>query len=367
MAECRRVDGMRAVRTSRALHRGADQVATIRKGTQPSRAGMTLVELLVVIAIIALLMAMLLPAIQGARESARRTQCSNNARQIALACQTYAAQNEVFPPGGDTSPRGGYGLSWLVHILPHLEQTAVHQRLDLTGERGAGGTTGWVGNNPGNGEALRAIELPAFYCPSSDLPKLSMTWGGHSISGSMFVGIAGARDDASAREKTDPGNAPGYVSTGGVFRCDLELRQPDGSQRCTRNGAVAPAEIRDGTSNTLLVAETSAWLVNPGTGGKVDNRADCGHGFLMGNACDWHGRMFNLTVVAHRINETSALAYGAMGNCGPNQPLRSPHAGGVNAGLADGSTRFLSETIDFQLLCNLANRKDGKVIDAAGF
>jgi prepilin-type processing-associated H-X9-DG protein len=87
----------------------------------------------------------------------------------------------------------------------------------------------------------------------------------------------------------------------------------------------------------------------------------------MGNACDWHGRMFNLTVVAHRINETSALAYGAMGNCGPNQPLRSPHTGGVNAGLADGSTRFLSEMIDFQLLCNLANRKDGKVIDAAGF
>lgn len=327
---------------------------------------MTLVELLVVIAIIAVLVAVLLPAVQAARESARRTQCGNHARQIGLACQTYAARNEVFPPGGPTSPLGGYGLSWLVSILPHIEQENVFRKLDLKGERG-GGTTGWVGGNPGNGEALRGIEIPPFYCPSSDLPKLSMNWGGHSISGSMFVGIGGARDDATAREKVDPGNAPGYVSTGGAFRCDLELRQPDGSQRCVRQGGVDPADIRDGTSSTLLVGETSDWLVDPTSGGKVDHRADCNHGFLMGNACDWHGRMFNLAVVAHRINEKSALAYGAMGNCGPNQPLRSPHAGGVSVGFADGSTRFLADTIDFQLLCNLANRKDGKSIDANGF
>ena len=105
----------------------------------------------------------------------------------------------------------------------------------------------------------------------------------------------------------------------------------------------------------------------PATGEKVDWRADCQHGFLMGNHCDGRGRLFNLTVIAHRINETSSLAYGASGNCGPNQPLRSPHAGGVDVGFADGSTRFLSDGIEFQVLCNLANRKDGKVIDATSF
>jgi prepilin-type processing-associated H-X9-DG protein len=87
----------------------------------------------------------------------------------------------------------------------------------------------------------------------------------------------------------------------------------------------------------------------------------------MGNGCDGWGRLFNLTVIAHRVNETSSLAFGAMGNCGPNQPLRSPHAGGVDVGFADGSPRFLSDGISFDVLCNLANRKDGKVIGAVDF
>jgi len=330
------------------------------------RRGMTLVELLVVIAIIATLIAILLPAVQSAREAARRTQCSNNARQIGLACQTYASLNATLPPGGDTAPRGSWGVSWMVWILPHLEQAAVFDSLDLTGDRGRG-TSGWVGKNTANGEALRNVRIPFLYCPSSDLPQFSMTWRGNSISGSMFVGIAGARGDSSTRQKINSGQAPGYVSTGGAFRCDITLRRPNGGQQCSRNGPVPLASIRDGTSNTLLIGEMSDWLIVPATGARIDRRSDCNHGFLMGNACDPWGRMFNLTVITHQINEKSALAYGTMGNCGPNQPLRSAHAGGIDVVFVDGSTRFLAENLDFQLLCNLANRQDRNAVDASGW
>jgi type II secretory pathway pseudopilin PulG len=326
---------------------------------------MTLVELLVVIAIIAMLMGLLLPAVQGVRESARRTQCGNNARQLGLACQTYASTHGALPPGGDPSPMGSYGVSWIAWILPQLEQGAIYDKLDLIGDKASTGTTGWVHRNEHNGEVVKGMRIPLLYCPSSDLPELVMpARGGHILSGSMFTGIAGARDDVTARPKIAAEIAPGYVATSGAFRTHIDLET---SGECKKLGAVPLADIRDGTSNTLLIGECSDWLVDPATGEKTDLRPDCNHGFLMGNHCDERGRMFNLTVIAHRINEKSALAYGAMGNCGPNQPLRSRHAGGVDVVLADGSTRFLNDGIEFQVLSNLANRKDGKVISANDF
>ena len=330
--------------------------------------GFTLVELLVVIAILALLMGLLLPAVKSVRESARRTQCGNNARQIGLACQAYAASHEALPPGGNPAPAGQYGVSWMVWILPQLEQAAIYDRLDLVGDKGEAATSGWVGNHSANAAVLKGVRIPILYCPSSDLPEFTRTGSSTNasddqlISGSMFVGIAGARDDVTAQDKI-PVGAPGYVATSGAFRSWLNLQ----SGGCQRLGPVPLADIRDGTSNTLLIGEVSNWLINPATGAKVDWRADCQHGFLMGNCCDGRGRMFNLTVLAHRINETSSLAFGAMGNCGPNQPLRSPPAGGAGVGFADGSTRFLGDGIDFQVLCNLANRKDRKVIGATDF
>ena len=332
------------------------------------RTGVTLVELLVVIAIIAMLMGLLLPAVQVAREASRRAQCGNNARQLGLGCQTYASAHDLLPPGGDPSPRDGHGVSWIVWILPQLEQSAIYDRLDLIGDQAPTGQTGWVYQNEHNGEVVRGVRIPFLYCPSSDLPELVTPGRGDQLlSGSMFTGIAGARDDATARPKIDPGRAPGYVATSGAFRAHINLETPAGGTSCATLGAVPVADFRDGTSNTLLIGECSDWLVDPTTGEKTDLRPDCNHGFLMGNKCDHLGRMINLTVIAHRINEKSALAYGAMGNCGPNQPLRSPHVGGVDVTMADGSTRFLSDGTEFQVLCNLANRKDGKVISASDF
>ena len=107
------------------------------------RAAFTLVELLVVIAIIGVLVALLLPAVQSAREAARRTQCNNNLHQIGLALHNYESSYMVFPAGGLYSRGGGYGHSWWIRILPFAEETAVYDKFDQNGN--ANGYTGWVG------------------------------------------------------------------------------------------------------------------------------------------------------------------------------------------------------------------------------
>src|SRR3989304_6136809 len=104
--------------------------------------GFTLVELLVVIAIIGILIALLLPAVQAAREAARRLQCSNNLKQVGLALLNYESSNRVFPFGGLGTQGGGFGHSWWVRILPFIEQNAVYEKFDQKSV-----DTGWLGAN----------------------------------------------------------------------------------------------------------------------------------------------------------------------------------------------------------------------------
>lgn len=126
------------------------------------RHGFTLVELLVVIAIIGILVALLLPAIQAARESARRSQCMNNMRQIILAVHSYESSNEKFPPGTE-NPTGpirnlpqGYHISWLARILPYLEETAIYRSIDFS-----------VGAYHPRNNPARQQAIDVFHCPSS--------------------------------------------------------------------------------------------------------------------------------------------------------------------------------------------------------
>ena len=116
--------------------------------------GFTLVELLVVIAIIGILIALLLPAVQAARESARQIQCANNLKQIGLALANYENTNMAFPPGGDPSPFNGtyrmYGCSWMVWMLPYIEQENIYEPIDIQGTFGLNGDTCWVGANTHN-------------------------------------------------------------------------------------------------------------------------------------------------------------------------------------------------------------------------
>ena len=312
------------------------------------RSAFTLVELLVVIAIIGILIGMLLPAVQQVREAARRTQCLNNVRQSVLSAHNYISAFQEIPAGNIQALNStDFGNSFWVPLLPFTEQANLFDRYDL----GAGGWTG-INSNP-NREVLRDVILPTLLCPSSTLPIFPVAYeegpdqrfqGSHGRGGqtgmlACYTGITGSTDHVTA----SPGDEGGINSDGGVLLIDR---------------AVSLGEITDGTSNTMMIAEQSAWLLNEGE--LVDIRSDGNHGFNMGGKSD-QNRRFNLTAVDTTINDnTEVFAIpGAAGNLGPNRPLHSEHPGGITIGLCDGSAHFLSDNTELQVLFNLSDRDDG--------
>jgi len=330
------------------------------RATSPRWGGFTLVELLVVIAIIGILIALLLPAVQMAREAARRSQCLNNLKQTGLALENYEGTYKVFPPGALSTAAGYFGHTWLVRVLPYIEEESIYNEFDQVGAvtgRLLPDAEPW--SRP-NRDLLRGYRFPWMFCPSSPLDQLVLTnYGAESpnVMSATYVGISGARDHPTTRDKNAAG-APGYISWGGVLIAESfsTPNAPTGGQ----SAGISIAAIKDGTSKTIMVGEQSGWCVND-TGAKVDCRSDCGYGFTMGvSRNDTWERQFNLTCVIHPVGEFSYLAYGVAGDCGPNRPLQSAHPGGAQVLLADASARFLSSSTDLQILYNLANRDDGR-------
>ncbi|WP_425617820.1 DUF1559 domain-containing protein [Anatilimnocola sp. NA78] len=314
--------------------------------------GFTLVELLVVIAIIGVLVALLLPAVQSAREAARRTQCANNLHQTGLALANYEGSHRVFPSGGLYGRGNGYGHSWWVRILPFAEESAVFEKFDQNGN--SSGFTGWLGGGSHNGNAnnrdlLKSKDFKFMWCPSSRLPKWALTGSPHdsAILSPTYAGISGATNHDSATNKSSSGGADGRICSGGILNNFVTVKAGD---------------ITDGLSNTISVGEQSDFC-RDSTNPRVDCRSDCGHGFCMGPGNDGWQRQFNITCIVHRMNEKSALALGVPGNCGPNRAIQSAHPGGAMVVFADGAVKFMRETIDTTtVLYNLANRDDGNVI-----
>ncbi len=340
----------------------SDSNAAGWRRVRSSRTGFTLVELLVVIAIIGILVSLLLPAVQMAREAARRSKCLNNLKQIGLAMHNYLSVHGVFPPGALSTAAGDFGHSWLVRILPYLEEESIYNEFDqnssVTG-RLVPDSQPW---NRRNRDLLRDQIFPFMFCPSSTLEKLVLTNFGMespNVMSSTYVGISGARDHPTTRDK-NPTGAPGYISWGGVLLAEAALPSQPGQSVGLTSVAVSPAMIKDGTSRTMMVGEQSGWCIDD-RGVRVDCRSDCGYGFAMGvSRRDTWERQYNLTCVIHPIGEFSYLAYGVAGDCGPNRPLQSAHPGGAQFLMADGSAQFMGSSTDIQVLYNLANRDDGK-------
>lgn len=347
----------------------AKPVSNVGNQNQPH--GFTLVELLVVITIIGILIALLLPAVQAAREAARRSQCANNVKQLGLAVLNYESLNGAFPPGGSIGKKTSatqisFGVSWMIHSFPFCEQDNVYNMMDVVGV----GTNGcYAAGNAKNKLALQDREFNFLKCPSSPLPvngvnfpteyqKGDPTGYGNNqpYQGSNYTGISGGGLPPSAggvypltRPKGSASVAGGYIGAGGVL---------------IRAVSITAGEITDGLSNTMIIGEQSDWCIS--TDGQLrDCRSDCGHGFYMGPAdvqADANDRDFNMSCVINRLGEKSFAATGVASNCGPNRPIQSAHPGGATTGFADGSTHFLSETINTQTLYNLATRNDGQIL-----
>jgi len=318
------------------------------------------VELLVVIAIIGILIALLLPAVQAAREAARRSQCTNNLKQIGLAMHNYHDSFKSFPSGNVTI---GHGPTGWVLILSYLEQGALRDSLVFNTNSYYFASTASDPNMGLNGMALKAL-----LCPSSPLDVTgtidcaSCTVApttGRKLLLTSYVMISGGDDHST----TDHTAIRGPVSAGGVF---------------IKNRAFSFRDIRDGTSNTMMIGEQSDWG-RTSTGTRTEIRPQSASGAWMGHnsstnpngngtyPTDTNGaRCFNLTTVAVPIGTkdyltpSSGLPGTRREDC--NTPIQSAHPGGANILLGDGSVRFLSETIPLPTARHLANRDDGNVL-----
>jgi prepilin-type N-terminal cleavage/methylation domain-containing protein len=291
--------------------------------------GFTLIELLVVIAIIAILIALLLPAVQQAREAARRIQCKNHLKQVALALHNYHESFNTLPPGwigvnaaGVPDIQGGNGFGWAVHILPQMDQIPLSKKLDFDTSIMSANNVPW-----------HQTVLSEFRCPSDIGPEVwDLNQEGSatvlaSVSASNYVGSWGT---VELEDTCFPGGLP----------------LPPG-QRCNSDGVFSHnsrtrfTDFKDGTSNTFMVGER-----------RFDKE-------LNWNAT-WLG-------VVPDGEESLARILGVTDHT-PNSPdahmedFSSWHVGGAHLAFGDGKVRFISENIDGRVFQFLATRHGGETI-----
>lgn len=286
-----------------------------------SRRGFTLIELLVVIAIIAILIALLLPAVQQARESARRTQCSNNLKQIGLAIHNYHDTHNRFPLSSIDATLGRSGI--FASILPFLDQGNTYQQYNFS-----------LGNSdPANLIAV-SQRIPAYLCPTAPFRRA--------------VPISGC--DANNRAPGTYAASTGSLDPYGTFAGG---NPNNGAIVNASSGSTSMRDLTDGSSSTLLVGE-SAW-----------NFPD--YMFTSG-ACSGQVRWgFTYWSSPYPL----ATAFTTLGPFNPKKmegdssrlsSFRSEHIGVVNMLMCDGSARYVSENIDHNLLNSLATRSGGEII-----
>lgn len=326
--------------------------------------GFTLVELLVVIAIIGILVALLLPAVQAAREAARRSQCTNNLRQIGLGVLNYESNTKEIPynrysggygipsePWGDdlvgdgSDPAPCMAWSWLASILPHIEQAAIY-------------TQGGIPKTPMETSTAMGAVIPTFQCPSDELQNANpltrvntyYVRGIRMLGLTNYDGVMGAQSNVPLfvnDNVDDPGHNEPWRDGNGVMAV-FAWMNPLGME-----------DIQDGTSRTFMAGEQAFEL----------SRAACGDiGKCYGLGYSW----------AHSI-EASATAAVQPNFAVPGQPIADPsvdtypyrsqfgfnsmHPGGLHFVFVDGSTHFVSQDINLGVYHAMATIKGGETLD----
>jgi len=308
---------------------------------RPQR-GFTLVELLVVIAIIGILVALLLPAVQAAREAARRSQCLNNLKQIGLATHNYHDSFKTLPFGQDGT---GDRYSAISLLLPFMEQVPLHSSIDFKLPYTA----------PVN-DAARLTELPILRCPSDRLNPLPQTGGATNY-------MANKGSNIIWRDPTGPN--VGMPPPNGVFYYHSRIRF---------------ADIIDGTSNTASFSER---LLADGSNAIVSPLADVffhpGAPATPDEAVQWC-RAIDINNLANQfplfmgspwidgqhtylhVDVPNSRSCGFFVSLRAVMPPSSHHPGGVNLLLCDGSTRFVAETVDLATWRGVGTRDGGETL-----
>jgi prepilin-type N-terminal cleavage/methylation domain-containing protein len=321
------------------------------------RGGFTLVELLVVIAIIGILVALLLPAVQAAREAARRTKCVNNLKNVALALHNYHDAFKAFPPATEQNPGedpGNHGrlrANWAILVLPYLEEQNLHDRFELTATNRI--SDGRSAADPGEWTE-RGTELDVMLCPSDE------------GLGSRFTGSSSARGSGGTANDGNGNWARGNYGLNAFQFWPSNWNQDDNAGQpyadnwnvgvATINKGLRIGQITDGTTHTIMLAEMRVGLVPEDRRG-VWAMGMCGSSFHCRHVTNGPASPNDCSGIDDdtlmdgpvRLANQASFQANCM-NVGYNlssgqSVVRSVHPGGVHAAMADASVRFISDFV----------------------
>jgi prepilin-type N-terminal cleavage/methylation domain-containing protein/prepilin-type processing-associated H-X9-DG protein len=362
----------------------------VTRSTFPKRPAFTLIELLVVIAIIAVLVGLLLPAVQKVREAANRMKCSNNLKQMTLAVHNYESTYNKLPPGGEGSNAAVNGTAFsndlvngaapppptpmhslFTYLLPYIEQGNIYNQIDLTQYYNAPSAT-----MPNHVTAFQNV-VQTYICPTYPFENVdSYGYGYVHYGATVYTDIVI------------------YAGQGGSTMPVGERDKKHARQRGALDNKQVPiSQITDGTSTTTAIAEDAArrenYITNPAyldPATVLGISIDEGSAFPTRRFWRWAEQdngygvsgdpLLNTTTTAFKIvnnNNSDAATDGPNGcwmlknNCGPNDEIFSFHPGGANVSFMDGHVQFVAESINPVVMASLVSRGGGEIIDQTAY